>query len=325
METPFTQTKEYLAAHETVETKTFYKEFFLGQERVAVVACVVLSLRIGKVLYCPYGPAFLVVPSLELKNEIIKTLQTWAKQENCVFVRIEDENNFLLKTKYLVNPPAKTFVNEGVFQPRVEWWLEISKTEREILEGMHKDHRYSMRRTEKELEKKVADIVIVNENLQEHFETFYELMQETGERNGFGVYEKKYYEKVFKNIDEKKVDGFLAVVKIDNQVTGVSLVILKDKVANFVYGASSDYKRELGANIYLQYKCILESKKLGATVYNFGGITDSVNGNVYGKKSLESLTKYKKRYGGNVKFHGNFLDIPIKKLKYYLYITRKLF
>ena len=52
MNIPFTQTKEYLSWHEAVGEKTFYKEF--GS---FVCASLIIELRVGKVLYVPYGPA----------------------------------------------------------------------------------------------------------------------------------------------------------------------------------------------------------------------------------------------------------------------------
>lgn len=363
---PFTQTKEYLSWHEAVGTSTFYLEFFrdaekenvevmdfqiddeekslLKNRRFAVAACVVLNLRIGKVLYVPYGPYFITDPTEVEKLNVIKELYNLAKKENCVFVRLEnslmgerEEKIFVDRRKaadeeagrnqaessgrknsfFMYRPNKKTFAKEGIFQPRMEWWLDMRGTEEDLLNRMHKDHRYSIRRAEKEN----VGVEIINKNYYEHFEEFYNLMLETGERNGFGIYDRRYYEAVFKSLESGGMRGFLAFAKIDDKFVSVALIIISGRTANFVFGGSNNYKREFGANLYLQYKCILESKSYGCEVYNFGGITE----NGYGKKSLEDLTKYKKKFGGYAKFHGDFLDIPIKKLGYFLYILRKMF
>jgi lipid II:glycine glycyltransferase (peptidoglycan interpeptide bridge formation enzyme) len=358
MNIPFTQTKEYLGWHVAVGSKTFYFDFFRDisetedfqideektKEKYAVAACVILNLRIGKVLYIPYGPVFLSTVTESEKQKVINKLHEIAKKENCVFVRLEnsvmgerEEKIFVDRKKaaeqfasssqaessgrknsfFLYRPNKKAFRNDGVFQPRMEWWLNIEESEEEILNRIHKDHKYSIRRAEKEN----VQVEIINSNYHEYFEDFYNLMLETGERNGFGIYDRKYYEAVFNSLEKHEMKGFLTFAKIDEKLVSIALIIFSGQIANFVFGASNNYRREVGANPYLQYKCILESKRHGCEIYNFGGITE----NGYGKKSLEDLTKYKKKFGGYAKFHGDFVDMPIQKIKYFLYILRKMF
>ena len=90
MNIPFTQTKEYLSWHEAVGEKVFYKEFVEEKKVLAIVASIVIELKIGKVLYVPYGPCF--ASSLgKLPNEseaegvlkeIINYLYDLSKKEN---------------------------------------------------------------------------------------------------------------------------------------------------------------------------------------------------------------------------------------------------
>ncbi len=312
MKIPFTQTKEYLNWHEAVGEKTFYKEF----DQVTC-ASTIIDLRVGKILYVPYGPVFLKALLEgkgweETKKEIISYLYDLAKKENCVFVRLEDKNNFFKNTKYLVKPPKKTFAKEGIFQPRVEWWLQLFETEENIYNNFHKDHRYSVRRAQKENIK----VEIVKENLEIHFEIFWKLLKETGERDGFSLYDKKYYQAIFKNSENK----FLVFTKDSEKYLSVALVVINNKVANLVFAGSATEGREKGFNHLMQWEAIKTAKEVGCEFYNFGGIYE----NGYGKPGLQGVTNFKKRFGGFVKFHGDFIDIPIKKLKYFLYLLYKM-
>ena len=338
MNLPFIQTKEYLSWHDAVGTKTFYLEFFRDvsqvqdfqideestKEKYAVAACVVLNLRIGKVLYVPYGPVFFdthrdpTSVSTEEKNKVIKELYEKAVKENCAFVRIEDENNIFKNTKYLISPKKKTFSKEGIFQPRMEWWLDLNESEEGLLNRIHKDHKYSIRRAQKEN----VEVEIITENLENYFEHFWKLLKETGERDGFSLYEENYYRQIFKHPPPRGgwVKKFLVFTKMDDKYLSVALIVISDKVANLVFAGSISEKRELGFNHLMQWSAILESKKHGCEIYNFGGITEDG----YGKESLRGVTNFKKKFGGYAKFHGNFLDMPTKKIKYFVYMIRKM-
>lgn len=365
MNIPFTQTKEYLSWHEAVGTKTFYKEFFrngekekvdevdfqidgeekenLESRKFAVVASIVIELRIGKVLYVPYGPVFFGTKTVMEINEVLKYLKDLAKQENCVFVRLENSQgekklwpsgeinrtytpavqNFFSPC-VIITPPKRSFAKEGVFQPRVEWWLDLKESEENLLNRVHKDHRYSIRRSQKENIQ--VEIVNIDEDLnnvgkEKYFAEFWKLIKVTGERDGFGLYEEKYYEEIINShAFQERVKKFLVFTKLDNKYLSVALVVISDKVANLVFAGSVSEKREFGFNHLMQWEAIRFSKALGCEIYNFGGIHE----NGYGKKGLLGVTNFKKRFGGYAKFHGNFIDIPIKKVKYVLYVLKKL-
>jgi len=334
MKAPFTQTREYLKWHEAVNHKTFYREFFVGKsesidfqidgesekESVAICASIILELKIGKVLYVPYGPVFLDGANKKTKSEVFEYLKNLANTENCVFVRMEDfstqaESSGRRNSFFLFRPFKKSFVKEGIFQPRVEWWLDLHETEEEIYNRIHKDHKYSIRRAEKEN----TDTLIVHENLNKYFEEFWNIMQTTGERDGFSLYDRKYYEAIF--IQESKgLKKFLVFTKLHDKFMSVALIAVSGGIANLVFAGSLNEKRELGFNHLMQWTAIQESKKVNCKIYNFGGIYE----NGYGKKSLQGVTNFKRKFGGYAKFHGNFLDMPVKKIRYILYIIRKM-
>lgn len=327
---PFTQTEEYLSWHQAVGTKTFYKEFFVSLDGadfqidvglsdpekvlIAFAACVVLELKIGKVLYAPYGPFFITQPTEEEKRKILTELKQLAAREGCVFVRIEDENNYFKNAKHLVHPQKKTFAKEGIFQPRMEWWLDLKNDVESIHNNFHKDHRYSIRRAQKE----GIEVEIVEKNLGEYFDIFWNLLKETSERDGFHLYDEKYYKAIFNN-HKKELNKFLVFTKLGDKYFSVALVVTSHKIANLVFAGSVSEKRELGFNHLMQWEAIKHSKNIGCEIYNFGGIYE----NGYGKAGLLGVTNFKKRFGGNAYFHGDFIDIPVKKLRYFMYLLKK--
>lgn len=328
MSVPFTQTKEYLKWHEAVGTETFYLEFNISDDgrdfnleeekeyvTIGFASCIILNLKFGKVLYVPYGPYFFTEPTEKEKNKVVKIIRDLAKKEKCVFARIEDQKKIFKKSKYLVKPPKKTFASEGIFQPRMEWWLDINENEENVYERIHKDHKYSIRRAERE----GVEVLIVRENLDEYFSYFWELLNQTSVRDGFKLYEKKYYEQIFKN-KQQELKKFLVLTKVNGEFTSTALVVISQEIANLVFAGSVGERRELGFNHLMQWEAIKESKRHKCKIYNFGGIHEKG----YGKGTLAGVTSFKKKFGGYTRFHGNFYDIPVKKLQYLAYLTYKM-
>lgn len=339
MQIPFTQTREYLKWQESVGVKTFYKEFFVSINgnilsteirdnfvQFGFAALTIIKLKIGNVLYCPYGPVFLKETNKKEINFVINELKKIANANNCIFIRLENKEKNWEKYKCYVKPPVETYNKEGIFQPRLEWCLDIDKDIDTIYNIFSKDCKYSIRRTEKEN----IEVKVVTENFQEYLPDFLQIMKETSDRNGFINHEEKYFQSVFKSLDAGHLKSFLVLSKIDETVVNMAVIILNEKnsesielTANYVYGGSREYKREFGATYRTQWESIKQAKKMGATFYNFGGITGEYKGNNFGKNSLLGVTNFKKQFGGYSNFNGYFYDIPIKKLKYLIYILYK--
>lgn len=320
------------------------KEIEKKKKVLAICASVIIETRVGNILYVPYGPA-LISPFdkgglrgvLSIEDEIQNYLYNLAKKENCFFVRFENfihgdkmEKNFSLAGQFygrnfspflspgksVFQAPIKTFAKEGIFQPRVEWWLDLAESEENIYNNFHKDHRYSIRRAEKEN----IQVEIVSENLENYFSIFWQLLSTTSERDEFSLYSENYYKQILTLGKAGELEKFLVFTKIQGEYVSAALIVISGEVANLVFAGSQNEKRELGFNHLMQWEAIKESKKRGCKIYNFGGITDGV----YGKNGLVGVTKFKQRFGGYKKFHGNFVDLPVKKFLYFLYIFRKM-
>lgn len=321
MNIAFTQTREYLKWHESIDEKTFYKEFFEnidGQEQlVAISASFVLELKIGKVLYVPYGPTIIKKTS-HIVDKVLEYLQNLAKKENCVFVRLENICPVSRKQNVsLFLPAKKIFAKEGIFQPRMEWWLDLKTSEETLYDNFHKDHRYSIRRAQKEN----IQVEVITSNFIAYFQSFWKILKETSERDGFHLYPEKYYQALFETTHTKtELDKFLVFTKDRGEYLSVALVVVNDKVANLVFAGSVTVGREKGFNHLMQWESVKKAQQLLCEYYNFGGIYEDG----YGKESLRGVTNFKKRFGGFVKFHGDFLDIPVKKFQYFLYLIYKM-
>src|SRR3989338_4231295 len=196
---PFTQASFYgdwqKSLGRTVKRFLMYSD----KEVVAYFLLIKYPLLFGKsYFYIPYGPVtkdFSEDFFANLKQE----LKRIAKVENSVFVRLDFTPPATSNTlsKFFTKAPLYTY-HSAYFQPRAEWFLDLGKSENELLMAMHEKTRYSIRLAER----KEITAKIVTENFEKYFEIFYELMAETAKRNGFSLHQRDYYENIFQNLSK---------------------------------------------------------------------------------------------------------------------------
>ncbi|MEI6191215.1 MAG: peptidoglycan bridge formation glycyltransferase FemA/FemB family protein [bacterium] len=284
-------------------------------EIVAYFQMIKYPLLLGKsYFYIPYGPI--------LKNEdenllvfLKQEIKKISESEKAVFTRLDFTPviSTEILNKIFTKSPLYTY-HSSFFQPRTEWFLGLEKTETELLADMHKNHRYSIRVAEKEN----INVEIVTENFDKYFETFYELMAGTAERNSFKLHPKNYYRNIFQNLP--KINAHLAVAKYNEKILVIDLVIIYGGVANYVFSGSSNEERDKMPTYLALWKSILQAKALGCKYYNFGGISAENRP----EKSWEGLTAFKKKWGGQEISHSDFFDLVANPFLYHLYNLRKL-
>jgi len=285
------------------------------KEAVAYFQLVKYPLLLSKnYLYIPYGPVVKDF-SKDFLAEFKKELKKIAKEENAVFVRLDftpKVEDKIIKSLF-TKAPLFTY-HSAYFQPRLEWFLKINKTDETLLTEMHKNGRYSV----KFAEKKDIKVEIVTKDFEKYFEIFYSLMVGTAERNGFSLHSKKYYENIFKSLS-KIENSFLSVARLEDKILVVDLVIVFGKVAHYVFSGSSSEERNRMPTYLAIWEAIREARKCGCEYYNFGGI--SSDDKTY--KGWDGLTSFKKKFGGEEVRHSDFYDLILNPLWYYLYNFRK--
>jgi lipid II:glycine glycyltransferase (peptidoglycan interpeptide bridge formation enzyme) len=318
-EAPFTQAYFYADWQRSLGRKA--KRFVINKitenssETVAYFQMIKYPLLLGKsYFYIPYGP-ILKNSDENLLSFLKKEITKISKTENAVFTRL-DFTPVISKeilSKIFTKSPLYTY-HSSFFQPRTEWFLNLEKTETELLADMHKNHRYSIRLAEKEK----IEIEIVTANFEKYFETFYELMTGTAKRNGFRLHPKNYYQNIFQNLS--KTNAHLAVAKYNEKILVIDLIVIYGGVANYVFSGSSDEERNKMPTYLALWKSILQAKSLNCEYYNFGGISAENRP----EKSWEGLTAFKKKWGGQEISHSDFFDLVANPFLYHLYNLRKL-
>jgi len=254
-------------------------------------------------LYSPRGPA----GKPELFLEKIKKI---ALKEKAIFWRIEPANP-KQETKWY----QKIFSNLGEkivpvsdVQPSLTTILSLNPSEKEILAGMHYKTRYNIRLAERH---KVKIRKSNTSTLKKDIETFLDLLHQTAKRDKFRLWPDNYYRKLIKTLPQEFCNLYLAE---EESPLAAYIVIFFKKRATYLYGATSNKKRNLMASYLLHWRIIQDAKQKGYKEYDFWGIDE---------KKWPGLTRYKKNFGGKtVKYPGTF-DVILNKKLYKIYLLLK--
>lgn len=225
------------------------------------------------------------------------------------------------------DPPFETFGNifpgklpkpllkaASPVQPPDTVILDLSMTEEGLLEQMKPKWRYNIRLGEKKG-------VVVKQGGIEFLDDFYKLYKETAARDGIALHSKKYYGNLLLLAQKngKNVRVYLACHEGD--VLAGIITYFSEKEGVYLYGASSNIKRNLMPAYSLQWRAIRDARLSGCKTYDFYGIppVEDPNHPMYG------LYRFKTGFGGVIVHRAGSFDFPVKRILYGIFsIAEKL-
>ncbi len=249
-----------------------------------------VSLRLGHLAYIPKGPV------LDWSNEVLcdaffTQLHRLLRLYGAIVLRIElgqevgtDESTVTLKRL----AQQKMHSTQAV-QPLRTIILDITPDETTLLAQMKEKWRYNVRLAgRKGVTVRVAETI-------EDVQTWYTLLETTGERDQFGIHTLAYYIQVWRTFTpDDMVRLFLA--ESNGQLLAGIFVSVFARQAIYLYGASSNEQRQLMPNYLLQWEAIRWAKSCGAHSYDFWGIPETEAED----EAMAGVYRFKRGWGGRV-------------------------
>ena len=262
--------------------------------KVAAMAQILESTKGGcKFWYIPRGPlCFSAAGDQTLWTKVLADLKKMAEQNRVTALRYEPEawpveiNNFgNLQTH--IQPPKTIY-------------LDLHKSEEELLAAMHPKTRYNIRLAEKRE-------VTVRPGKGDDLLIFWQLMQKTTARDRFRGHNLNHYRHL---IEASGGAIQLWLAEKAGQVLAAGIFSFYQGRAVYMHGASADEGREHMAPHLLQWRMIQTAKAAGCLYYDFYGIDE---------QKWPGVTRFKRGFGGFEKeYPGTFLMV-INSRKYRLY------
>lgn len=213
--------------------------------------------------------------------------------------------------------PPGFLASPHTIQPPRTITLDISGSEDQILARMKQKTRYNLRLAEKK------GIVIRPSN---DLLTWDKLMQETGERDAFGVHSQAYYQKAY-DLFHPSGSCELLLAEFEGEPLAAIMVFARGNRAWYFYGASSNAHREKMPTYLLQWEGIRWAREKGCTEYDLWGIPDEDEatleaGFMEKSEGLWGVYRFKRGFGGEVKRAEGPWDRVYWKGLYRVYLWR---
>ncbi|HYF61902.1 MAG TPA: peptidoglycan bridge formation glycyltransferase FemA/FemB family protein [Herpetosiphonaceae bacterium] len=220
-----------------------------------------------RVAYVPRGPVW--ARSEPANALLLQALERLARRRHAVFLRLEpnglDDGSFDARHSALLlagfEPAAPT-------QPEASIHLDLAPAAKDLLAGASKGHRADVRRAER------LGVTVRVGASQADLDSFYAIMQATGQRAGFNIHSRDYYAAAWRLFGGQRGDGAarLLLAEFEGAVVAAFLVFASGAEAQYMYSGASEAGLKNGANHALQWAAIQWARSRGSAIYDFWGI-----------------------------------------------------
>lgn len=297
MEIPITQSKLWQKLQQDLHEESIFTE----NENYQYLA-IKKSTPLGNYLYCPYGP--IANTAMDFKAAL-KSLTDNARQNNCIFIRIEP-----FDAKYTKALPKNAKKSKDL-NPKETWLLDLTGDD-ETLKAKLPSRllRYHKSSGNK-------GITIQKSHNPEDIKYLVELQQALATQKNISTFSTEYLK-----TELSQPFATLYLVNYQNPDSGkneivASGLVFDDETTRYnLQGAQSDTGRKLHATGILTIELILDAKAKGLNTFDFWGIAPE---NAPPNHPWRGFTEFKKTFAGYQKDHAGTYDIVLNPVKYKAY------
>ena len=263
--------------------------------------------RAGSLAYVPWGPELPLSCSCPDNAilELAETLKT-ILPKNTVFIRFDPP--WHSETALSLPPP---FIHSAAdIQPPDTVILDLSQSMESLIEQMKPKWRYNAKLA-------IKKGVKVYQAGAERMKCFYELLRQTARRDGIAIHSFEYYQTLFESswYKGKAPDIRLYLAEYEGELLAGIVTLFRGGAAVYLYGASSDKKRNLMAPYALQLKAFQDARISGCLNYDLFGIPPDDNPS----HPMAGLYKFKTGFGGKIIHRSGSWDFPCRPLIYCIF------
>ncbi|MGQ9584732.1 MAG: lipid II:glycine glycyltransferase FemX [Anaerolineae bacterium] len=261
--------------------------------------------------YAPKGPCLGDVRNLCLWEQVLAALEALARRERLIFLKVDPDvawgkgepgqevASFLRQRGWLPSSEQVQFRNTVA--------LDLRPDPEEILQGMHPKTRYNVRLARRRG-------VEVEEGGVDSLPEFYRLYQETSQRDGFLIRPFAYYRDLWSTFMAAGLARLFLARHGGDLLAGV-ITFRFGARAWYVYGASSDRKRNLMSSHLAQWEAMLRARAEGVREYDFWGAPERLDES----DPLWGVYRFKAGFGGRFVERIGAYDYPVNRPLYVLY------
>ncbi|MFW6291977.1 MAG: lipid II:glycine glycyltransferase FemX [Spirochaetota bacterium] len=186
--------------------------------------------------------------------------------------------------------------------------LDLREGSEALLAGMHKKNRYNIRLAERKG-------VSVREAAADELPRWYALYEETAARDGITIHSYDYYARLFELASgaDAAFDApalHLSFAEHEGELLAGIVVAHYAGGATYLYGASSNAKRNLMPNYALQWRAIEAAARAGCSWYDMFGVPPADDP----AHPMHGLYRFKTGFGGSIVHRLGAWDAPVRPI-----------
>jgi len=195
--------------------------------------------------------------------------------------------------------------------PKATLMVGLLGSEAELLGEMHEKTRYNIRLAERK------GVEVREAGIQDGFEKFWHLIQETADRDHIGIHSREYYKKMLETVRGVDIQAHLFLAECEGEPLATAVLIICGDTATYLHGGSSSMQRNLMAPYALQWRMMLYAKLQGCRWYDMWGVAP-VAQQTQNYSTWAGITRFKMGFGGEVLEGAGTYDIICRPLMYRL-------
>ncbi len=263
------------------------------------------------IIYAPRGPV-VDIEDVALVKELIEEVKPLAKKYNAFVLKMDPEEVYDEKIESMYKKSGfkvrnKNHEKHEFIQPIYNMILRLNgRTEEEIFKGYSEKTRYNIRVAEKK------GVTVRWSRDVEDIKKFYELSEITAKRDKISLRSLEYYTRLLEAYGEQHLRVYVA--EHEGEALSAAIALNYGGKLFYIYGASSNEKRNLMPNYLMQQTMIRWALETGCAEYDFGGVFEMDKSN--------GLYRFKEGFchqEGVTKFIGE-IDYVYKKSVYFAFV-----
>ncbi len=236
-----------------------------------------------------FAPA---APLLPKKNEaegiqlLLSEVETIAKDvdrsNGAIALRIEP---LLLEKPEWLNQDFRR--SPADLMPSETLWIDLQKSESELLIEMHHKGRYNLRLSQR------YDVETLFTSDDAAIPQFFDLFYETAQRQGFLSEPYGFFIKLCQTLFREGM-AEIGFAKYNGEILAAILLVYWGDRCTYLYGGRSESDRQVMPVYAMHWAAIQRAKQRGHKIYDFYGYSDDPNHAYY------KFSRFKRQFGGKV-------------------------
>jgi lipid II:glycine glycyltransferase (peptidoglycan interpeptide bridge formation enzyme) len=283
----------------------------------AAVFCRPLPRGLGTIAYCPRGPV-LDWGNSDARAIGLNAALAAARRAGAFGLVIEPELDDTPQMRAVLTAAGFAPFLRDV-QPRRSIVIDIhSADENEVLARMKSKTRYNIGLARRKG-------VTVRQGTVADAAAYHALMQMTAERDGFAIHPLTYYEDFLRIFCGESSSGALFLAEHDGELLAALIATAYGTKAVYLYGASSNAKRELMPTYVLQWEALRWARLRGCTRYDLWGVPDEDEATLEAgfesrHDGLWGVYRFKRGFGGQLTRSIGAWGRAISRLRWWVYL-----